>query len=98
MKKKTQKNIYKLKITGTWLFFMLIFIAELLSYTWCRVQCVGVGYEISKESDNHRNLIALQNNLKIEFAHLKSPRRIEKIAKEQLGLIAPTPKQMILIP
>ncbi len=98
MKKKTKKNIYKLKVTGTWLFLMLIFIAELLSYTWCRVQCVGVGYEISKESDSYRNLIALQNNLKIELAHLKSPKRIEKIAKEQLGLIVPTPKHIILIP
>ncbi len=93
-----QKNIHKLKVMGTWLILMLIFIAELLSYTWCRVQCVRTGYEISKEADNHRNLITLQNNLKIELARLKSPQRIKKIAKERLGLITPTPKQVILIP
>jgi cell division protein FtsL len=40
----------------------------------------------------------LQDNLKIELARLKSPRRIAKIAKEQLGLILPTNKQLMLIP
>ena len=82
---------------GVWIILMSIFITELLFYTWCRVQCLRIGYKISKETDNNRALITLQNNLKIEIAHLKSPERLEKFAKEKLGLIKPTSEQMITI-
>ena len=77
---------------------MGLFIGELLFYTWCRVQCVQVKYEIAKATQNQQRLIALQDNLKIELANLKSPQRIATIARGQLGLITPTPKQMIPIP
>jgi cell division protein FtsL len=77
---------------------MVIFIAELFLYAWCRVNCIGVGYEISKATQNQQELIALQNNLKIELASLKSPERIAKIAKDQLGLMVPTKDQTIVFP
>ena len=77
---------------------MGIFIIELLLYTWSRVQCVQFGYELSEATDKQNNLLLLQNNLKIEIAHLKSPKRISQIAKEQLGLILPKPDQLIVIP
>ena len=78
--------------------FMTVFLAELLFFTWCRVQTIGAGYEISREANRHQDLITLRNNLKVELARLKSPERIAKIAKNQLGLITPTPEQMIIIP
>jgi cell division protein FtsL len=88
----------ELKTMAVWFLLMAVFISQLLLYTWCRVQCVRVGYEISREADNYRKLIALQNNLKLEIARLKSPDRIERIAKDQLGLVTPAPEQMIIIP
>ena len=81
-----------------WLVLMGLFIGELLFYTWCRVQCVQVKYEISRATQRQQRLVALQDNLKIELANLKSPQRIATIAREQLGLITPTTKQMIPIP
>jgi len=77
---------------------MAVFIVELFIYTWCRVNCIGVGYEISNETSKQQEHIAFQNNLKIELASLKSPERIAKIAREQLGLKAPTKSQTIVIP
>ena len=77
---------------------MGLFIAELLFYTWCRVQSIQVRYEISELGANQERMVRLQDNLKIELARLKSPQRIAKIAREQLGLILPTNKQLILIP
>jgi cell division protein FtsL len=62
------------------------------------VQYVRVGYEISGASHQHEALLALQGSLRVELASLKSPERIEKIAKKQLGLVTPTPEQMIIIP
>ena len=81
-----------------WLVLMGFFIGELLFYTWCRVQCVQMKYEISKATERQQRLVALQDNLKIELANLKSPQRIATIARKQLGLITPTSKQMISIP
>jgi len=88
----------KFKTTGMWMIMMFIFITELLFYTWCRVQNVQHGYEISREAHNQKKLIAYQNNLKIELARLKSPDRIAKIATQQLGLIMPTTDKTILMP
>ncbi len=86
------------KTTGLWMTVMFIFIAELLFYTWCRVQNVQHGYEISRQDLSQKQLIAYQNNLKIELARLKSPDRIAQIAKKQLGLIMPTTEKTILLP
>lgn len=98
MARKAQKKNSDVRITGIWIIFMAIFIVELFIYTWSRVNCIGVGYEISKETKKQHKLIALQNNLKIELASLKSPERIEKIAKDQLGLRTPGKNQTIVIP
>ena len=98
MTRKTRKKNGDVKITGIWIIFMAVFIAELFLYTWCRVNYIDVGYEISKETKKQHELIALQNNLKIELASLKSPERIAKIAKDQLGLIVPSKGQTIIIP
>mgnify|MGYP001089470967 FL=1 len=96
--RKTLKNIHKANTTVMSIIFMTIFLGGLLFFTWCRVQTIETGYEISKETRRHQDLISFQNNLKIELARLKSPERIAKIAKNQLGLITPTPEQMIIIP
>ena len=77
---------------------MAFFMAELLFYTWSRVQCVQVRYEISELTAEQQRLVMLQDNLKIELARLKAPQRIANIAKQRLGLVAPTSKQLIVIP
>jgi cell division protein FtsL len=97
-RKKKKSKPRNSKILAICYLLMAIFIGELLFYTWCRVQCVQIKYEISRATEKHQNLAALQDNLKIELAHLKSPQRIAAIAKNRLGLITPTPKQMIQIP
>lgn len=91
----------KTRNSGTlflWGTFICLFIVSMLFYTWCRVQCVRVGYEISSETDRHRKLTVLQSELKIELARLKSPERISHIARTRLGLRTPGPEQTIVIP
>lgn len=77
---------------------MSIFIGELFLYTWCRVQFVRTGYEITKASHDRQQLLKIQQNLVIELARLKSPERIESIARQHLGLITPAPEQIMVIP
>ncbi len=87
-----------MKMIGIWISIMVIFIAELLFYTWCRVQWVQLGYAVSESTEIQHRRQTMQNNLKIELARLKSPNRIVNIAKTRLGLIMPTSEQIILMP
>ena len=96
--KRRKKKARNPKVLAACLIFMGLFIVELLFYTWCRVQCIQVRYEISELGTHQEQLKRLQDNLKIELARLKSPQRIAKIARQQLGLVVPTSKQLIIIP
>jgi cell division protein FtsL len=86
------------RMIALWLSLLSVFIAELLVYTWVRVHCVRVGYEISALNKEQQRLTELQANLKVELARLKAPQRITKIAQEKLGLTLPTPKQIMVLP
>ena len=99
MKKKKERKERNPKVTiACLLLLMFAFIAELLFYTWCRVQYTGVNYEITEQTARTQELSAMQDNLKIELARLKSPERITKIAQTQLGLVIPSPQQTIILP
>lgn len=100
MKKSYKRKIRKtngLKTKVVWLALMLFFLAELLLYAWCRVQCVQVGYAISKEIERNVAFVSLEKKLNTEFAYLQSPERIALIAKKQFNLKAPVSKQIIVI-
>jgi cell division protein FtsL len=98
MNKTAKAGPRSLKSVAGYLLLLSIFIAELLIYTWCRVQYVQVGYQITKETARQQQLLALRDKLRIEHARLKSPQRIAKIAREQLGLITPNPDQVVELP
>ncbi len=101
MKKKTKKKIEKKRNRRIQIFFMVfisLFLTELFLNTWCRVQCVKIGYKISTADNENKRLIALQEKLSIELERLKSPNRIIKIANKQIGLKMPEPEQVIIIP
>ena len=88
----------QLQHAGLWALIMGIFIVELLVYTWFRVQCTQVGYEINRATETQKRQIALQNSLKIELARLKSPERIVRIATDNLNLVMPQPEQIMSLP
>ncbi len=93
---KPPRRNRKLVVLG--LTLLCLFIAELLVYTWARVQCTRTGYEISSLTREQQRLNELQTNLRVELARLKAPQRITKIAQEKLGLTLPTPRQMMVMP
>jgi hypothetical protein len=95
---KRVKKPQQLQHAGLWALVMGIFIIELLVYTWFRVQCTQIGYEINRATETQKRQIALQNNLKIELARLKSPERMVKIATDNLNLVMPQPEQIMSLP
>ncbi len=54
-----------------------------------RVTVVDVGYKLSKLEQEGRALDRERDGLKLELATLKSPARLEKIARDRLGMAPP---------
>ncbi len=79
------------------LVMMGFFICELLVYTWCRVQYTRVGYEISQARKEQTRLIAVQKELQVELARLKSPERLAGISGTSMGLKMPSSRQMVVV-
>ncbi len=61
---------------------------------WVRVQIFQIEYEISKANDEQRELLQSQKWMKVMIASLRSPERIEPIARANLGLKAPERRQI----
>jgi hypothetical protein len=89
--KKTTSNLAVI-----WLAIMLVFIAELFAYTWCRVQSIRVGYAIAAENRRYQQQGAIRKKLTVELAHMKSPERIEALGR-QLGLVTPAARQIVVM-
>jgi cell division protein FtsL len=81
-----------------WALVMVFFLGEVYFYTWCRVQCTQIGYEITRAADHYQRLQEIQSSLKIESERLKSPQRIARYAREKLGLEMPNRDQIIIMP
>ncbi|HSO19197.1 MAG TPA: cell division protein FtsL [Desulfosarcina sp.] len=85
-------------LTGLWLMLMVLFFVQALFYAWCRVQCVDAGYGLDRETRRRQALLKERNTLNIELARLKSPDRIEHIARTRLGLVMPSAQQTMILP
>lgn len=79
------------------LVLMGIFFCELLAYTWCRVQCTGVGYEISRAAREREQLAEVQKKLQVELATLESPERLAYFAQKYMDLKKPSSRQMVIV-
>lgn len=75
----------------------VFFMAELLVYSWCRVQYVQTGYELNEARQERRDLLALRQELEVEEARLRSPERIRRLAQER-GLVVPDSRQIVVLP
>ncbi len=94
----TKKNTPRKKqstFQGKWLIIIIIFIFELLFYTWIRVEITTTGKEISKAQGRQKEKRAYQSELIVEKERLSSPERIMTIARDNLDLHTPAPEQII---
>ena len=96
--KKIRPNIFTPRVMGVGLVFLSLFIMEFFFKTWCGVQCIRTGYEVTSAKKQQQDLLHMQKYLTIELVHLKSPQMLAKIAKERFELTIPEPKQVIAIP
>lgn len=67
------------------------------AFLWSRLMVVNTAYEISKANSERSALIEQNKRLRIEFMGLKSPERIEKMAREELQLVNPSSEQIVTV-
>jgi cell division protein FtsL len=76
---------------------MVVFTIVSVFHVWSRFKLVDLNLQISEISRQLSEAGQEQKRLKLEAASLKSPSRIEAIAKNELGMALPTEQQIIHI-
>lgn len=74
---------------------LLLIISFVLFYTWQRIEVLRLGYEVDKLRSEKNELYNKNKFLQVKVAGLKSLDRVEKIAREELGLIIPDKFEII---
>jgi len=69
-----------------------------LLYVWLRLQVLNQGYALSATTKLQQRLEQEQRELRLEYATLTSPERVEAMARRRLGLRAPEKGQVIVLP
>jgi len=68
--------------------------ALLLFYAWQHFECIQIRYNIEQLESERAQAAELNQQLHLEVATLRSPGRVDAIARNQLGLTVPVPGQM----
>jgi cell division protein FtsL len=82
---------------STWIFIASILMAVALIYVWSHIHMTELEYQIARELSNRERLTEEQAKLKLELATLKSPQRIETIARNKMQMVYPERQQVILL-
>ena len=72
-------------------------VAVLLFSAWQHFELLRHGYEIEQMEQDRALELELNRHLRLEIETLRSLRRIEQIATEELKLVAPTPAEAQVI-
>ena len=63
-------------------------------YAWQHFQCIQIRYHVEDLENQRARATELNQQLHLEVASLRSPMRIDSIARQQLGLTVPVPGQV----
>ena len=82
------RNLYRTAALGGVVaaFFML--------YIYQHFRCIDLSFQLEQVKATQTEAASLNSSLKLEIASLRSPMRIDVIARRQLGLTEPLPAQV----
>lgn len=75
-----------------------LFVIISLFWVWSRVAVTQTGYRVHHLARQYQKLEDKYRLLKLEEATLKTPHRLVPLAKKDLGLMQPSPDQIIIVP
>jgi cell division protein FtsL len=73
---------------------ILVFLSVLL-FSWQHLQCVRAGYEIEDLKGQRAAAQEWNRQLRLQQAALADPQRIDTLARKDLGMVSPSPHQVI---
>ena len=82
---------------STWIFIATVLMAVALLYVWSHIHMTELEYRIARELSSQEQIEEEQRKLKVELATLKSPQRIETIAREKMQMTYPERQQVIIL-
>lgn len=68
-----------------------------LFYVWTRLQNIRLRLDQSRLKSTEREVLLENNRLKLEWAKLTSPKRLEQLGAEKYNLRRPLPEQVIVV-
>ena len=71
-----------------------IIAACLMMYIYQHFQCIDLSFQLEDLKARQTKSMALNSELRLEIEGLRDPRRIDVIARRQLGLTQPMPTQV----
>jgi len=77
--------------------FMVLLTIVSVFHVWSRYRLMDLNLQISESTHLLKGAEQEQKRLKLEAASLKTPARIESIAKNELNMALPTEQQVILV-
>lgn len=66
-------------------------------HVWSRVEVIDLNLRISDAAHHLKDAQQENKRLRVEVASLKTPARIETLAKGELGMALPTDQQVVLV-
>ena len=83
-----------MNVSVCWDWAFWFFFSGLL-FAWQHFQCVRNGYQIEEFKAERAALEEWNHQLRLEEASLADPQRIDKLARQELGMVSPSPQQVI---
>lgn len=82
---------------GIWLGMAFVLFGALLIHAWMRIQIRQTGYQIETVRAEREAVLGENHLLLAERAALRSPQRIDTLARAHLGLTNPLQQQLIVL-
>ena len=86
-----ERELWRSAAVGVFLVAVLLFSA------WQHFELLQHGYRIEQMEQERARELEVNRHLRLEVETLRAPKRIERIATEQLNLVAPTSDEAIVI-
>ncbi len=90
------KAVHRRDFRGT-LWGVLFLSLFLFLYVWLHMQVVKLGYEVQALRVQKQQLVNQYYYLKYQMYDVNSLPRVEKIAREQLGMVTPSNDQIVIL-
>jgi cell division protein FtsL len=72
-----------------------MFLCGVFVYAWQHYRWIQYGYRIEEAQKKKEQLVEASKQLRLERSTLRSPQRIDAIARRDLGMTVPAPGQLV---